>query len=373
MDMDLAGGSSGIRLDHLQKSFGTARAVDDLSLEIHDKELLVLLGPSGCGKTTTMNMLAGLEEPTSGEIFFGSRCVTRVPAEDRDVAMVFQTFALYPHLNVRENIGFALKVRGQPRNLVDNQVREVATLLHIERYLNRKVTELSGGERQRVAIAKALVRRPFLFLLDEPFSSIDAIMRREFRAELSRLHREVETTMVFVTHDQEEAMSIADRVAVMRNGELMALGPPLDLYRKPVNMWVAQFIGAQPINIVDCQLDGPGSPASLFAGRVSTAVDPQFQARVRSVTSADEIWLGVRPEFVSLNRDTTSAHPLRAQVFTRQVLGNQILYDLDVAGAHLRSVTPTRDVFAIDEMVNVDFDWANVLAFDRSTESCLVN
>jgi ABC-type sugar transport system ATPase subunit len=333
----------------------------------------VLLGPSGCGKTTTMNMLAGLEDPTGGEIYFGARRVTHVPAEDRDVAMVFQTFALYPHLNVRENIGFALKVRGHPRDDIDRQVREVATLLHIERYLNRKVTELSGGERQRVAIAKALVRRPFLFLLDEPFSSIDAIMRREFRAELSRLHREVETTMVFVTHDQEEAMSIADRVAVMRNGELMDLGPPLDLYRKPVNMWVAQFIGAQPINIVDCRLDGPGSPASLFDGGVPTAIDDQFVERVRSTTSAGEVWLGVRPEFVRLGRGTESSYPLRAQVFTRQVLGNQILYDLTVNGAHLRSVTPARDVFAIDETVNVEFDWPNVLAFDRTTEVCLVS
>jgi multiple sugar transport system ATP-binding protein len=353
--------------------FGSAQAVRDLSLQIQDKELLVLLGPSGCGKTTTMNILAGLEDPTSGDIYFGSRRVTSVPAEERDVAMVFQTFALYPHLNVRDNIGFALHVRRQPRDTIERQVRDVARLLHIEQYLDRKVTELSGGERQRVAIAKALVRRPFLFLLDEPFSSIDAIMRREFRAELTRLHREVETTMVFVTHDQEEAMSIADRVAVMRAGELMDVGPPLDLYVKPSNMWVAQFIGAQPINIVDCRLNGSDTPAGLFEGRVATRMDDNFYERVRQSTRAGEVWLGIRPEHVQITREPTRVAPIRAQVFTRQVLGNQILYDLAVDGAHLRSVTPSREVFAIDEPVNVNFDWQNVLVFDRDTEACLVS
>ena len=271
--------SRGIRLDHIHKAFGQERAVRDLTLEIHDKELLILLGPSGCGKTTTMNMLAGLEEPTSGEIYFGDRRVTTVPAEERDVAMVFQTFALYPHLNVRENIGFSLKMRGGKRDEIEQRVSEMAALLHIDDYMNRKVTQLSGGQRQRVAIAKALVRQPYLFLLDEPFSSVDAILRRELRTELVRIHREVRTTMVFVTHDQEEAMSIGDRIAVMRKGELMQIGPPLSLYDDPVNLWVAQFIGAQPINIVDCRLDGRDAPASILNGAATVQVDKRSLRR----------------------------------------------------------------------------------------------
>jgi ABC-type sugar transport system ATPase subunit len=256
--------------------------------------------------------------------------------------------------------------------MIDRQVREIATLLHIERYLERKVTELSGGERQRVAIAKALVRRPYLFLLDEPFSSIDAIMRRELRAELSRLHREVETTMLFVTHDQEEAMSIADRVAVMRRGELMDVGPPLDLYRRPVNLWVAQFVGPQPINTVSCALDGKGHPAALFDGQVTTVVDETFYSRLRSATPASEVWLGVRPEYVRISREPLTDAPMRGQVSTRQILGNQILYELTIADSRLRGVTSARDVFNIDEPVCVSFDWDNVLAFDRQSEACIV-
>ncbi len=373
MQRPLAETSGNIRLENIDKRFGQAEAVRGLSLEIQDQELLVLLGPSGCGKTTTMNMLAGLEEPTGGEIYFGDKRVTEVPAEERDVAMVFQTFALYPHLNVRDNIAFSLKMRGATREAIAERVREITTLLHIEPYLDRKLTQLSGGERQRVAIAKALVRHPYLFLLDEPFSNIDAILRREFRAELSRIHREVATTMVFVTHDQEEAMSIADRIAVMRAGELMQIGPPLSVYDDPVNLWVAQFIGAHPINVVGCQLDSRGAPARLFDGAATAVMHDRFYDRVRGATTANDVVLGIRPEFVTVGRDGSADAPLRAQVFTRQVLGNQILYDLAVNGHHLRSVVPASQQFAVDETVSIDFVWDGVFVFDKQTEQCLVS
>lgn len=361
----------GIRLDHISKQFGREQAVRDLSLDIHDKELLILLGPSGCGKTTTMNMLAGLEEPSSGEIYFGDRRVTTMPAEERDVAMVFQTFALYPHLNVRDNIGFSLKMRGGKRDEIERRVNEMAALLHIEDYLKRKVTQLSGGQRQRVAIAKALVRQPYLFLLDEPFSSVDAILRREFRTELVRIHREVRTTMVFVTHDQEEAMSIADRIAVMRSGELMQIGRPLSLYDDPVNLWVAQFIGAQPINIVDCKLDGRDTPASIMNGAASVKLDTRSYDEVRSATDASEVLLGIRPEFVTISREARVQPSVRGRIYTRQVLGNQILYDIDISGQHLRAVTSAREQFDVDENVYVDFSWGDVFAFDRASETRL--
>lgn len=344
----------------------------DLVLEIEDKELLVLLGPSGCGKTTTMNMLAGLEEPTSGEIYFGERRVTTVPAEQRDVAMVFQTFALYPHLNVRDNIGFGLKTRGTKKDIIQQRVKEIGKLLHIEEYMNRKVTELSGGQRQRVAIAKALVRKPFLFLLDEPFSSIDAILRRELRTELVRIHREVQTTMVFVTHDQEEAMSIADRIAVMRSGELMQIGPPLSLYDKPENLWVARFIGPQPINVVDCQLGQRGGPASIYKSGESVRISDRLYDSICEATQAREVLLGVRPEFVSVSAESSNDTFIPAQVYTRQVLGNQILYDLMVGGNHVLAVTSSREQFAVDDKVYVEFNWDDVLVFDQETETRLI-
>jgi multiple sugar transport system ATP-binding protein len=371
MAQPAAATGQGIRLDHVHKQFGQERAVQDLTLDIIDKELLVLLGPSGCGKTTTMNMLAGLEEPTSGEIYFGDRRVTTVPAEERDVAMVFQTFALYPHLNVRDNIAFSLKMRGGKRETTAQRVREMAELLHIEGLMNRKVTQLSGGQRQRVAIAKALVRQPYLFLLDEPFSSVDAILRREFRTELVRIHREVKTTMVFVTHDQEEAMSIADRIAVMRSGELMQIGPPLSLYEDPVNLWVAQFIGAQPINIVDCRLDGRDTPAAILNGAAAVQLSERFYDAIRGATEANEIILGIRPEFVSISREAKTDPAVRAQVYTRQVLGNQILYDFNIDGQHLRAVTSTREQFDVDEYAFLDFSWNDVFVFNRDTEARL--
>jgi multiple sugar transport system ATP-binding protein len=358
-----------IRLDHVQKQFGREQAVRDLVLEIEDKELLVLLGPSGCGKTTTMNMLAGLEEPTSGEIYFGERRVTTVPAEQRDVAMVFQTFALYPHLNVRGNIGFGLKTRGTKKDVIQQRVQEIGKLLHIEEYMDRKVTELSGGQRQRVAIAKALVRKPFLFLLDEPFSSIDAILRRELRTEIVRIHREVQTTMVFVTHDQEEAMSIADRIAVMRSGELMQIGPPLSLYDKPANLWVARFIGPQPINVIDCKLGERGGPVSIFEHGASVQMSDRLYDSICEATEARDVLLGVRPEFVAVSAQPNGGSSIQAQVYTRQVLGNQILYDLQVGANHVLAVTSSREQFAVDDQVFVEFSWDDVLAFDRATEA----
>ncbi|MCC6944867.1 MAG: ABC transporter ATP-binding protein [Thermomicrobiales bacterium] len=364
-------GSNNIRLNHVAKHFGSEVAVKDLELEIEDKELLVLLGPSGCGKTTTMNMLAGLEEPTSGEIWFGSRQVTNVPAEQRDVAMVFQTFALYPHLNVRGNIGFGLKTRGTSKDVIAQRVSEISHLLHIEELLDRKITELSGGQRQRVSIAKALVRKPFLFLLDEPFSSIDAILRRELRTEIVRIHREVKTTMVFVTHDQEEAMSIADRVAVMRGGELMQVGPPLSLYDEPANLWVAKFIGAQPTNVVPASLGERGGMAGLFDGSCAMQVDERFFDRVAAATDSRTVTLGVRPEFVDVSATSRGASSLAARVYTLQVLGNQILYDLEIGTNHLLAITSSREHFRVDQPVFVDFDWPNVMAFDAVSEARL--
>jgi ABC-type sugar transport system ATPase subunit len=352
---------------------GGVPAVKDLNLEIRDGELLVLLGPSGCGKTTTLNMLAGLEQPSIGQLYFNDRAMNNVPPEERDIAMVFQSVALYPHLNVRDNIGLALKTRRVPRQQIAERTAEVVGILDIAPLLNRRIHQLSGGQRQRVAIAKALVRRPQLFLLDEPFSSLDAALRRQMRSELVRIHREVETTMVFVTHDQEEAMAIADRIGVMRSGELIQLGPPLDVYRTPRNLWVAQFIGAHPVNVVDASLT-PNGAQLLPDGAWATGIPDPVRSIVDGNTSGGKFLIGIRPEHLSVapaNRPP-DGNGWQAEVYTRQILGTDILYELASNGHLLRAVTPTSQLFDIGDPVAIRFDWTDAFVFDPESGDALV-
>jgi ABC-type sugar transport system ATPase subunit len=353
-----------IRFDHVGKRFEQFEAVRDLNLEIRDGELLVLLGPSGCGKTTTLNMLAGLEQPTSGTLYFGSQPMNNVPPEERDIAMVFQSIALYPHLNVRENIGFALKTRGATRDEINARIEDVVHILDISHLLDRRIHQLSGGQRQRVAIAKALVRRPRLFLLDEPFSSLDAALRRQMRSELARIHREVETTMVFVTHDQEEAMAIADRIAVMNAGRIEHLGTPLEVYNHPRNLWVAQFIGSHPINVIDARRDG--SAASLLGETGWRKSLPE------SFPAQGDFRIGVRPEHLALSAGGQGGDgTLVVEVYTRQILGTDILYELK-AGEHiLRAVTPTSQVYDVGQPVAIGFSWGDAFLFDKETGAAL--
>src|ERR671911_357547 len=284
---DTAATGQVIRFADVGKQFeGGVPAVKDLNLEIRDGELLVLLGPSGCGKTTTLNMLAGLEQPSTGQLYFNDRAMNNVPPEERDIAMVFQSVALYPHLNVRDNIGLALKTRRVPRQQIAERTAEVVGILDIAPLLNRRIHQLSGGQRQRGATAKALARPPQLFLWEEPFSSLDAALRRQMRSELVRIHREVETTMVFVTHDQEEAMAIADRIGVMSEGELIQLGSPLEVYRAPRNLWLAQFIGAHPLNVIEASL-ADGEARLLGNGAWQAPVSFSARARLQTGGVAD--------------------------------------------------------------------------------------
>jgi len=357
-----------IRLVDVEKRFGDHFAVKRLNLEIVDRELLVVLGPSGCGKSTTMNMLAGLEAPTNGEIFFGGMPVTNVPAEERNVAMVFQSIALYPNRNVQENILFALKLAGVPKDVQEQRLRDATRLLGIDRYLGRGIHQLSGGERQRVAIAKALVKRPSLFLLDEPFSNLDAEMRRELRGEIVRIHRELQTTMLFVTHDQEEALSIADRIVVMNKGELIQLGAPLEVYEQPATMWVAQFVGPHRINLFEAELSTDGGQSVVVTHFGRLPVDSGVFDRISKCVSGARVVVGVRPESTHLSADGTKGAVLPASVYTRQHLGNEILYELKGDGQDLRTVSSSRERYEIGDRVNMVFSWQDVLWFDPSTE-----
>ncbi len=325
---------------------GDVTAVDNLDLHVADGEFMVLVGPSGCGKTTALRMLAGLEEISSGTLSIGGRVVNHVLPKDRDVAMVFQNYALYPHMTVAQNMGFALKIRGESKAEVDRKVREAATILRLSEYLDRRPRALSGGQRQRVAMGRAIVRSPQAFLMDEPLSNLDAQLRVEMRVEIARIQRLLGVATVYVTHDQIEAMTMGDRVAVMRGGQLQQVAPPQVLYDHPANEFVAGFMGSPPMNLVRART----SPSQ---GRVGLAVgDQRLDVPAAYGASHDlpreegaEVVLGVRPEDIEVVGGDASGPTLRTCVERREALGAEILVHLSVADAgQARSVAYDEDV-----------------------------
>jgi multiple sugar transport system ATP-binding protein len=284
-----------VTLEHVSKHFDGVAAVDDLSIEVADEEFLVLLGPSGCGKSTALRMIAGLEEPTAGSITIGDRVVNDVEAKDRDIAMVFQSYALYPHMTVRRNIEFPLRSRNVPAGERATLVRDAAASLGLTDYLDRKPAQLSGGQRQRVALARAIVRRPQAFLMDEPLSNLDAKLRVQTRAELVELQRRLAATVVYVTHDQVEAMTMGHRIAVLDQGVLQQIGAPQDVYARPGNLFVARFIGSPPMNTVTGRIGRVNDTlvAEIPGGHIP--LDPALASAVTAL-SLDEVVIGVRPE-----------------------------------------------------------------------------
>ncbi len=370
--MNVARRDGDIELRSVTKAFGPTAAIKELNLTVRSGELLVLLGPSGSGKTTTLNLIAGLEEVDAGSILFGQTDVTRVPTENRDVSIVFQSYSLYPHLNVRDNIIFPLVIRRTPKAVIAERLDGVSKLLGIENLLDRRINQVSGGQRQRVAIAKALTKRPHVFLLDEPFSALDVVVRRQLRTELIRLHNELGTTMVFVTHDQEEAMTIADRIAVMHNGSVVQVGAPLDIYNSPNDLWVAQFIGSHPVNAITSYWDGNAVHLFTLDGPV-LAVAPQVATQLALLPSKEDgVILGIRPELVEVSCDALDGgRGVAGTVLTRQVFGNEILYEIKVEDGTVRAVTPTLPstrVLSLSEAVFIDFMWSGVFVFDPATE-----
>lgn len=288
-----------IQFEHVTKRFGSVVAVDDLSLSIADKEFVTLVGPSGCGKSTTLNLLAGLEDPSAGLIYIDGAVVNDVPSGKRDIAMVFQSYALYPHMTVGENIGFGLKVRGMKKEEINRRVEEAAHILGIEKLLDRKPRELSGGQRQRVALGRAITREPKAFLLDEPLSNLDAKLRIQMRADLKLLFTRLGGTVVYVTHDQAEAMTLSDRVVVMRDGIVQQMGDPLTLYNDPDNLFVAGFLGNPSMNFVDCDVTSESERVTLRTRHIvwplSVPTTDELMAHAR-----DGVVLGIRPEDISV-------------------------------------------------------------------------
>ncbi|MCE5325292.1 MAG: sn-glycerol-3-phosphate ABC transporter ATP-binding protein UgpC [Planctomycetaceae bacterium] len=308
-----------VLLQDVTKVFpGDVTAVDAVSLEIADAEFVVLVGPSGCGKSTTLRMVAGLEEITAGEIRIGDRVVNDTPPKDRDIAMVFQNYALYPHMSVYKNMGFALKLRRVPKAEIDTRVREAAKILGIENLLERKPKALSGGQRQRVAVGRAIVRNPAAFLFDEPLSNLDAKLRVEMRAELKRLHRQLKTTTIYVTHDQEEAMTLGDRIVVMKDGRIHQVGAPLEVYESPANRFVASFVGTPPMNFFNGKLVAQNGGVYFDEGAAQLRLTDAHAAKL-SAWLGKSVVLGVRPEAIALHdtgrfagRDNTL--PVKLQV-----------------------------------------------------------
>ncbi|MGC9147650.1 MAG: ABC transporter ATP-binding protein [Infirmifilum sp.] len=351
-----------VRLENVSKIFkGGVDAVKNLNLEVKDKEFVVLLGPSGCGKTTTLLMIAGVYKPTTGYIYFDDVVVNDLEPKDRNIGMVFQSYALYPHMTVYENIAFPLKLKKLSKQEIDERVKEVAKTLHIEDLLNRKPGQLSGGQQQRVALARAIVKRPQLFLMDEPLSNLDAKIRVEVRAELKRLQRDLGITTIYVTHDQAEAMSLADRIAVLNKGELQQYSTPEELYRNPANTFVAGFIGSPPANLLQADVVFEPQPRLEVAGAVFPL--PQDIAQVLREKGETKVTLMVRPEHLVVRKGKTFT------VYSVEWLGREEFAFLSAPdGTLIRAVLPPEERFNIGDGVEVSFDYGKVHFYRRSGE-----
>ena len=326
-----------VTLEHLTKKYGDDTvAVNDLDLAIADGEFMVLVGPSGCGKTTALRMVAGLEEISEGIVRIGDRIVNYVPSRDRDIAMVFQSYALYPHLSVYDNIAFGLRVKKVPKHEIDRRVKEAARILGLEPFLKRKPRALSGGQRQRVAMGRAIVREPQAFLMDEPLSNLDAKLRVQMRAEISRLQHDLGVTTIYVTHDQVEAMTMGDRVAVIRKGELQQVADPQELYDRPVNLFVGGFIGSPAMNMLEAELERVDGALVATAGDQHLLLDDQTLAAKPALMryKGRKIVLGIRPEDLedaALAKDIPADRRLRGEVRLREALGSEVMVHFTIA------------------------------------------
>jgi multiple sugar transport system ATP-binding protein len=337
-----------VRLDHLSKRFVSLRgrhyALRDISLEISDREFFVLLGPSGCGKSTMLNLIAGLEKPTEGEIRFEDKLVAStdnrifIPPRQRNVAMVFQSYALYPHMNVFDNIAFPLRIAHDAKGEIERAVHKTADMLQVTDLLKAKPAELSGGQRQRVAIARAIVRRPGLFLLDEPLSNLDAQLRLSMRTELKKLQRELQITTLYVTHDQIEAMTLGDRIAVLKNGGIEQIGTPEELYSRPMNTFVATFVGSPPMNLLDADVSFDDGGVLIKIGPAMLRVPRDVGSRFSDL-NAGTVTVGIRPEDVGITGDDDASSAIEATVETVETLGRERLLHLTVAGQRLAILT----------------------------------
>jgi multiple sugar transport system ATP-binding protein len=358
-------------LKHVYKRYGNkVTAVKDFNLETEDGEFVVFVGPSGCGKTTTLRMIAGLEEISEGEIYIGDRLVNDVPPKDRDIAMVFQNYALYPHMNVYQNMAFGLQLRRVPRPEIDRRVKEAARILKIEHLLQRKPRELSGGQRQRVALGRAIVREPKVFLMDEPLSNLDAKLRVEMRAEIAKLHRRLGVTAIYVTHDQVEAMTMGQRIVVMRDGEIQQVDSPLNLYDFPANKFVAGFIGSPSMNFVRARVEVQGESVYLVQEGMRILVNAVLAALLRPY-AGKEVWMGIRPEHLGVRGWTSipeGENIAKGQAEVVEPLGSDTEVHVDLGGTLVTAKVDGHAAILPGDQVELVVDVNHLHAFDVETE-----
>ncbi|MDD6044540.1 MAG: sn-glycerol-3-phosphate ABC transporter ATP-binding protein UgpC [Clostridia bacterium] len=354
-------------------------AVQEFSLDIADKEFIVLVGPSGCGKSTTLRMIAGLEDISGGELYIGEKLMNDVAPKDRDIAMVFQNYALYPHMTVYENMAFSLKLKKTPKDEIDRKVKEAAEILDITQYLNRKPKALSGGQRQRVAIGRAIVRDPAVFLMDEPLSNLDAKLRNQMRAEIIKLRQRINTTFVYVTHDQTEAMTLGDRIVIMRDGFIQQIGTPQEVFNHPANLFVAGFIGTPQMNFFDARLEKEGDVyyVALQDTRVQIPEDKQRALKDKGVEPCD-ITLGIRPEHITLSEKADQAN-ISATVDVSEMMGSSVHLHVTANGKDVVVIIPTIELtgelqngFAYGAHVNFTFGGNVIHMFDKATDKNLI-
>ncbi|MCP4420279.1 MAG: sn-glycerol-3-phosphate ABC transporter ATP-binding protein UgpC [Chloroflexi bacterium] len=358
---------------NVYKSFGDVTVVTDLNIEVEDKEFVVFVGPSGCGKSTNLRMLAGLEEISAGEILIGDRVVNDVPPKDRDIAMVFQSYALYPHMSVYDNMAFGLKLRKTPKSEIDRRVKEAADILGLGDLLDRKPKALSGGQRQRVAVGRAIVREPSVFLMDEPLSNLDAKLRVTARAEISKLHKRLGTTFIYVTHDQVEAMTMGDRIAVLDDGKLMQIDSPRNLYNIPANMFVAGFIGSPSMNFFDSTLVGEEGSLYIDTGDFRVQI-PDERKHVYNDYVGKEMVFGMRPEHVHAPEyapPNIQAAPMEASVEVVELLGHEQHLFLNSGRNSLVATVDTRMQVTYGNKIGLVMDMTNMHLFDKSTDEAI--
>jgi multiple sugar transport system ATP-binding protein len=359
-----------VTYDHVTKRFGDVVAVNDLNIQIEDKEFLVLVGPSGCGKSTALRCLAGLEDVSEGRILIGDQVVNDVAPKDRDIAMVFQSYALYPHMSVYDNMAFGLKLRKTPKDEIKRRVNEAAQMLGIQELLDRKPRQLSGGQRQRVAVGRAIVREPKVFLFDEPLSNLDAKLRVETRANISKLHLQLKTTFIYVTHDQVEAMTMASRIAVINKGILLQIDTPQTLYDHPDNLFVAGFIGSPAMNFFPVTLRKSEGKLLVDGGTFSVEI-PADRLKTYEYYLDKSVIFGIRPEDIfnpNFAPPGILAQPVTAKVDVTELMGNEIFVYLKTGDHNFIARVDPRSKYTIGEDAQVIFNMSNIHIFDRETE-----
>ena len=360
-----------VKLNSLTKTFGDVTAVDNMNLEIKDKEFFILLGPTGAGKTTTLRLIAGLEKADKGEVYIDNICVNGLSPAVRDVAFVFQYYTLYPNYTVKQNLEFPLRsnLRKMPQAAIDKKISEVAEVLHIEHLLNRETVNLSGGEMQRVAIGRAIVRTPRVFLMDEPLSNLDAKLREEMRAELARLHLDLGSTFFYVTHDQIEAMTMGDRIAVLNEGKILQVGTPDEIYNLPKDVFVAKFVGSPAINLFDAATEenklvvGKGAMIYNVAGK---------QSNLLKGYNKKNVILGIRPEDIEVSRERKVANSIKCSVYFKQSMGVEDILNLKIDNIFFKAVAPTKFMSKVGEVVYANINMNRVHLFDAETETCII-